>query len=77
MLEDYFTKPSTIDRIRASWLAPQIEHYVEWMHKEGYADRSVLRRVPLLCRFADFASHHGASTSVPPLLRWTSSLPTG
>jgi len=60
MLENYFVKSSTIDRIRASWLAPQIEHYVEWMHKEGYADRSVLRRVPLLCRFADFASHHGA-----------------
>lgn len=61
MLENYFVKPSTIDRIRASWLAPQIEHYVEWMHKEGYADRSVLRRVPLLCRFADFTRQHGVT----------------
>jgi len=60
MLEGYFVKPSTIDRIRACWLAPQIEHYVEWMHTEGYADRSILRRVPLLCHFADFATHHGA-----------------
>ena len=25
MLEQYFIKPATIDRIRASWLAPQIE----------------------------------------------------
>ena len=31
MLERYFVKPSTVDRIRASWLAPEIERYVEWM----------------------------------------------
>jgi len=24
MLEDYYVKPSTIDRIRSRWLAPQI-----------------------------------------------------
>jgi hypothetical protein len=24
MLEDYYVKPSTVDRVRASWLAPQI-----------------------------------------------------
>src|SRR5215475_7104747 len=52
-------KPSTVDRIRAHWLAPQIEQYVEWMHTNGYADRSILRRVPVLCRFADFTAHRG------------------
>jgi DNA replication protein DnaC len=46
MLEKYFLKPSTVDRIRAHWLAPQIERYVEWMQAQGYADRSILRRVP-------------------------------
>ena len=35
MLDQYFVKPSTIDRIRACWLAPQIERYVEWMRAEG------------------------------------------
>ena len=60
MLEDYFAKPSTIDRIRAHWLALQIERYVEWMQAQGYADRSILRRVPYLCHFADFARQHGA-----------------
>ena len=54
MLEQYFVKASTIDRIRACWLAPQIERYVEWMRAEGYADRNVFKRVPLLCHFADF-----------------------
>src|SRR2546421_1805750 len=61
MLEHYFRKPSTIDRIRAYWLAPQIEHYVEWMHTQKYASHNILRRVPLLCRFADFAREKGAT----------------
>jgi len=60
MLEHYFVKPSTIDRIRASWLAPQIERYVDWMHSQGYANRSIFRRVPILRHFADFAAQHGA-----------------
>ena len=61
MLEQYFVKVSTIDRIRACWLAPQIERYVEWMHAEGYADRNVFNRVPLLCHFADFTRQHGVT----------------
>ena len=37
MLEQYFLRPTTIDRIRSNWLAPQIEQYVEWMHAQKYA----------------------------------------
>lgn len=61
MLEQYFIKPATIDRIRACWLGPQIESYVEWMHDNGYATCNVFRRVPVLCQFADFAATHGAT----------------
>jgi len=61
MLEHYYIKPSTIDRIRANWLAPQIESYVQWMHNAGYAARNVFRRVPILCQFADFVKEHGAT----------------
>jgi integrase/recombinase XerD len=61
MLDQYFVKPSTIDRIRACWLAPQIERYVEWMRAEGYANRNVFNRVPLLCHFADFARQRGVT----------------
>ena len=32
MLEQYFLRPTTVDRIRSNWLAPQVEQYVEWMH---------------------------------------------
>src|SRR5437868_1665649 len=58
MLERYFVKPSTVDRIRGSWLAPEIERYVEWMASQGYAVRNVYRRVPILCNFAEFAKLH-------------------
>ena len=61
MLERYFVKPSTVDRIRGNWLAPEIERYVEWMALQGYAIRNVHRRVPILCQFAEFAKLRGAT----------------
>jgi integrase/recombinase XerD len=60
MLEEYFVKPDTVDRIRASWIGPQIEQYVGWLAGQGYRPRTVLRRVPLLLGFAGFAWEHGA-----------------
>ncbi|HWO31509.1 MAG TPA: site-specific integrase [Candidatus Acidoferrum sp.] len=59
MLEDYYVKPTTIDRIRASWLAPQIESYLEWLETHGYSRLVVYRRVPLLFHFAEFAQKKG------------------
>jgi hypothetical protein len=35
MLEHYYVKPSTIDRIRASWLGSQIDDYAGWMEANG------------------------------------------
>ena len=61
MLEHYFVKPSTIDRIRGSWLGSQIESYVEWMEVHGYARPTVLRRVPLLFHFAEFVKKRGCT----------------
>ena len=49
MLEQYFTKPSTIDRIRASWIAEEIEAYVAWLEEQCYGVKSILRRVPTVC----------------------------
>jgi len=50
MLERYFVRPATIDRIRASWIAGAIERYVEWLTEHRYAPRNVCRRVSLLER---------------------------
>ena len=60
MLELYFIKPSTVDRIRANLFGGIIERYVEWMRSRGYAARNVYRRVPILCHFGDFAKKRGA-----------------
>lgn len=55
MLEDYYVEPSTIDRVRSSWLAPQIENYLEWLEAHGYSRLIVYRRLPLPYHFAEFA----------------------
>ncbi|HXZ76328.1 MAG TPA: site-specific integrase [Streptosporangiaceae bacterium] len=60
MLETYFVKPQTIDRIQALWIGPEIERYVDWLAGQGYSARSVLRRVPLLAAFGEFARRSGA-----------------
>ena len=60
MVEDYYLKPDTIDRIRASWLGEPIERYVAWLAEQGYAARNVYRRVPMLMHFAQFSAARGA-----------------
>jgi site-specific recombinase XerD len=61
MLERYYAKPSTIDRISDSWLGAQIDDYVGWMNANGYSSRTIFRRLPRLCRFAEFAQKRGCT----------------
>ncbi len=60
MLERYFVKPQTVDRIRACWIGPEIERYVVWLAEQGYSSRCVLGRVPLAVAFGEFARGRGA-----------------
>jgi site-specific recombinase XerD len=60
MLEQYFVKPSTIDRLRGSWIAAEIEAYVAWMAGQGYRAKSIWRRVPVGFAFGEFAWERGA-----------------
>lgn len=53
MLEEYFVRPDTVDRIRTSWIGPGVECYVAWLAGQGYRPRTVLHRVPLLLGFAE------------------------
>lgn len=62
MLERYFIRPETIDRIRASWLGEPIEKYVIWLTERDYSPRNIWRRVPLLMHFGDFAQTRGCSS---------------
>lgn len=61
MLEQYYLRPQTADRIRSSWVGRAVEQYVEWLTQRQYASRSVLRRIPILVRFGEFARGCGAS----------------
>lgn len=61
MVERYFIRPATVDRIRGSWLGDAIQTYVSWLAKQSYSSRCVIRRVPLLMRFGEFARRRGAT----------------
>ncbi len=63
MLENYFIKPTTVDRIRTSWLAEPIESYVVWLAEKRYSSSTVQRRVGILRHFAKFAWESGARTT--------------
>jgi len=60
MLEEYFVKPATIDRISGSWIAAEIEQYGVWLVEHGYSTKSIWRRVPIAFRFGEFARARGA-----------------
>ena len=61
MLETYFVKPSTVDRIRASWIGPEVELYAAWLAEQGYAARCIHARVPIMVAFGEFARRRGAA----------------
>ena len=61
MLERYFLRPKTVDRIRASWIAEPIERYVSWLTDRRYRAATIRPRVPILIQFGDFAAAHGAT----------------
>jgi integrase/recombinase XerD len=62
MLEKYFVKPTTIDRLRGSWIAAEIENYVVWLVEHSYSAKSIWRRVPIAFAFGEFARARGASS---------------
>jgi integrase/recombinase XerD len=61
VLNRYFIRPTTIDRIHASWIGAAIERYVSWLTEQKYAARNVYFRVPVLVRFGEFARRSGAN----------------
>jgi integrase/recombinase XerD len=60
MLEHYFVKPSTIDRLRGSWIAGEVEAYVAWLAEHDYSPKCIWRRVPIVFAFGEFAQAQGA-----------------
>jgi integrase/recombinase XerD len=60
MLEAYFVRPETVERIRASWIGSEVERYANWLADQGYGARTVWRRVPQVLGFAKYARERGA-----------------
>lgn len=60
MFEKYFMRPVTVDRYRASWIGAEIERYLSWLVEEGYADKTIWRRIPIGYAFGEFAWARGA-----------------
>jgi hypothetical protein len=60
VLDRYFIRPATVDRIRSFWIGDAIERYVSWLAEQKYAARSIFIRVPLLIRFGESAQRAGA-----------------
>src|SRR5690348_15830866 len=58
-LEIYFVSPETVDRIRASWIGALVEQYVRWLSAQGYGARTLLRLLPQLVTFGEFARERG------------------
>ena len=61
MLERYFARPQTVDRIRAAWLGPAIERCATWLIDRGHAAKNLARYVPIQMHFGAFAQARGAT----------------
>jgi site-specific recombinase XerD len=61
MLEQYYVRPETVDRVRSSWVGEAVEKYVTWLADRGHSSRTILRRIPILVRFGQFAHDRGAT----------------
>ena len=57
MLEHYYSRPATVDRIRALWLGSAISRYAEWMTEQQVARSSALFRLQTLVLFDRFVTY--------------------
>ena len=68
MIESYYVRPETVDRIRSSWIGDAVEKYASWLTELHYSCRSIARRIPIVVSFGDFAKERGATKwgDLPP-----------
>jgi len=66
MLEHYFHRPATVDRLRALWLGPAIDRYAEWL-----SDRQVSRASSLLMSCPAASSRLGGGFNASPMVQPT------
>jgi len=70
MLERYYALPGSMDRIRALWLGPAIEHYAAWLAERRISGARGRGCIEILIQFDRFAQGHGTRewSSLPALV---------
>ena len=68
MLQHYFSRPSTIDRIQSLWLGAPISRYAEWLSERQQSRASALCKIQTLILFDRFVTdrHIVALEDLPP-----------
>lgn len=61
LLDKYFVRIETLDRIRSAWIGEAVERYVSWLSEQRYSFRTVYRRVPIAVSFGRFARERGVN----------------
>src|SRR5260370_29943531 len=62
MLEHYFTRPSTVDRLRSLWLGPSLSRYAEWLSDRQISRASALFKIQTLVLFDRFVTDRHVRT---------------
>src|SRR5215472_6341591 len=62
MLESYYAKPESADRLRALWLGPAIDRYAEWLLSRQVAKMTALGHFQILAQFNRFVVRRGVHT---------------
>jgi integrase/recombinase XerD len=59
MLEHYFVRLATVDRLRAMWLSPAFDRYTEWLASRQATKATALRQLQTLAQFNQFVVRRG------------------
>ncbi len=61
MLEQHYRSLKAVDRVRALWLGPQIESYVQSLDEQHTSNATVRQHVRALAHFNDFVTERGVT----------------
>jgi len=64
MLEQYYVRPETVDRVRSSWIGEAVEKYVAWLADHNHAARTICRRIPIVIQTGVQAVPRGRTITV-------------
>lgn len=62
MLEHYYARTESTDRLRALWLGSAIDRYAEWLAERQASKATALRHVQAIVDFNSFSQRRGAKT---------------